>query len=125
MENKKRICAICGKEIKPDQRTYGLFNLAKPDATIPECHEECYKKSRKTNVRWHSQATRLRRNMTDAKAYIPKHLLPYLQDCFIDSDGYWAFFGDEVKDPDMDCHIAHGTTEKDFRQELEKFRIIK
>lgn len=51
--------------------------------------------------------------------YVPSRLLPFLVDCYRDSDGYWFHFSDHVVDHSTGSHTVHEDT---IRQCLQAFR---
>lgn len=54
--------------------------------------------------------------------YVPARLLPWLEDCYHDSDGYWYHFTDHVIDQATGSHTVHENT---IRECLVSFRYAR
>lgn len=62
----------------------------------------------------------------DAKLarYVPKRLIPHVQDVFRDSDGIWAWGDDFLWDGGSGSHTIHEETVARFREALRYAKVL-
>jgi hypothetical protein len=68
---------------------------------------------------------RRRRNRgTDLKRHVPKTLLPFLEDAFHDSDGYWFYFkADRVCGGACETGIVHEDTIREAKAVMRDMKV--
>lgn len=57
--------------------------------------------------------------------YIPKKAYKYIDDAFVDSDGYWVYLNKDsvAYDGGEDCRIIHVETIKELKEDLKTIRL--